>query len=156
MRREYTREERLHRAARRVAMHIRGMWQEKGNSDTRLLNPPLIPDDLVIVGRSVAIGATYREHVVPRRVIVEACHSMLENSDSEATVEEMAAFILQHLKIVYVTPDEAVRLNGPGVRQHMPDGWSAGGDIFTRLELAGVVWTAIPETADLAVTAPVD
>ncbi|MFA4939888.1 hypothetical protein [Brevundimonas sp.] len=139
-----------------MALHIRGMWQEKGSSDTRLLNPPLIPDELVIAGRSVAVGAIYREHVVPRRVIVAACHSMLKQSDSDATVEEMAAFIQQHLKIVYVTPEEAEHLNAPGVRQHMPDEWLAGGDIFIRLERAGIIWETTSEAVQHGVSGPTE
>jgi len=75
---DFSRAERLERASLRVAMLIRGMWEEKGSSDTRLLETLLLPDDLTIVGRSRALrGKGRREHVVPRLVIIAECHKML-------------------------------------------------------------------------------
>ena len=63
--------ERLERASLRVAMHIRGMWEEKGSSDTRLLEALFLPDELTVVGRSRSYeGKGHREHVVPRLVII--------------------------------------------------------------------------------------
>lgn len=149
MRREYTPDERLKRAAWRSALLIRGMWQEKGSSDTRLVDRPLIPDDLTTVGQSkgCVTGSGYREHVVPRKVIIDRCHMMLEAEDSDTTLEQMAGFIVEHLKIVRVTEDEAKRLNAPGIKQSMPTNWVVGGDIFARLKDAGVDWVPLPNPA---------
>lgn len=141
MRREYTPEERLRRAAWRAAIVIRSMWQEKGSSDTRLVERPIIPDDLTIVGRSKNFtGSGKREHIVPRKIIVDHCHRMLEAEDSDATIERMAVFIVEHLKIVWVTDEEADELNRPGIKQSMPSDWTIGGDVFARLNKAGLVW----------------
>lgn len=142
-RRIYTREERLERACLRVAMHIRGLWEEKGSSDTRLLEGLLLPDELTIVGRSKALKqgeARRREHVVPRRVIVNECHEMLKRGDGD---EAIAAFIRHHTKIVLVTPAEAEKLDRVaelGLRQKMPDDWLFGGNVFRRLEVANIDW----------------
>jgi hypothetical protein len=120
-------------------MHIRGLHGEKGSSDTRLLERLLLPDELVVIGRSRALrdGAPFRrEHVVPRLVIIEACHAMIEGGYPD---EVLAAFIRDHTKIVLLTPDEAVKLDGL-YKQKMPEGWVAGGDLFERLDRAGIAW----------------
>ncbi|GGZ44176.1 hypothetical protein [Asticcacaulis endophyticus] len=140
-RRVYTDDERLKRACLRSAMHIRGLWEEKGSSDTRLLEGLFIPDDLTIVGKSVNCDATAcREHVVPRLVIIKECHVMLERGLSD---EEIADFILKHTKIVLISPFERERLDSKdqlGMRQTMPDGWGFGDDIYARLRLADIQW----------------
>ena len=154
MRRLYTREERLARASLRVAMVIRGMWEEKGSSDTRLLEEPMLPDELTVVGKSKAFtGRGRREHVIPRLVVIKHCHEMLEREAQEKrtaadTDAEMAKFIREHVKIVLITSEEASRLDSKdqlGWRQKMPDDWMVGHNIFHRLEAAGIEWEASPE-----------
>jgi len=49
MRREYSFEERYQRACLRAAMNIRGLWEEKGSSDTRLIEGLLLPDEFTVV-----------------------------------------------------------------------------------------------------------
>jgi len=144
-RRTYSKEERLERACLRAAMNIRGLWEEKGSSDTRLLEALLIPDELTIVGRSHAHRQSgRREHVVPRLVIVEECHSMLEARASDA---EIARFIQDHLKIVHISREEADlldRKDSLDLRQTMPKGWKIGDDVFARLTTAGIEWSPYP------------
>ena len=143
-RRTYSREERHRRACLRAAALIRSLWEEKGSSHSRLVDDPIIPNDLVIVGRSNALPAGAngrREHVVPCRYVVEACHTMLSAGASDA---ELAELIREQIKIVLVTPEESSRLDtraGTNARQHMPKGWVRGGDPFARLSDAGIAWT---------------
>ncbi len=131
----------------RVAQHIRGLYEEKGSSDTRLLEALLLPDELTVMGRSKAwSGGGRREHVVPRRVVIEHCHNMIEAGEKDAAV---AAFIREHVKIVLITKDEAARLDSSaqlGLRQTMPAGWQVGDDVYARLHAAGIEWT--PASAD--------
>jgi hypothetical protein len=147
MHRHFDDAELLDRACLRVAMLIRGMWEEKGSSDTRLLEEPLLPDRLTIVGRSRALkpGEGYRrEHVVPRLVILKECHQRLSGGASDA---EIAAYIRDHIRIVLITNDECRRLDRRdelGLRQVMPPDWQSGGDPFARLEAAGIEWDPFP------------
>jgi hypothetical protein len=144
MRRDYTPEERLDRACLRVAMVIRGMWEEKGFSDTRLLEPPLLPDELTIVGKSLAYdGKGHREHVVPRRVIINECHERIKNGQTD---EQIAQFIRETTKIVLITKEECARLDRAAnfrLKQKMPDDWKIDGDIFARLVAAEIKWEPI-------------
>ena len=144
MRREYSRTERLERASLRVAMHIRGLWEEKGSSDTRLLESLFLPDELVLAGRSRSFeGRGRREHVVPRLVIIDECHKMLERGETDAAI---AAFIREHVKIVLISDDECRRLDRAaqlGLRQTMPVGWQFGDDLFARLKVAQIEWDPI-------------
>jgi len=136
-------EEELHRrAALRVAMHIRGLWEEKGSSDTRLLEALLIPDRFTLMGRSLAApGHGRREHVVPRKVIVDECHRMLVQGVDDARI---AAFIIEHVKIVIISDEECLRLDRTlGLRQRMPDGWTPGENVYARLDAAGIEWMPI-------------
>jgi hypothetical protein len=144
MRREFSRAERLERASLRVAMHIRGLWEEKGSSDTRLLESLFLPDELVLAGRSRSYdGKGRREHVVPRLVIIKECHDMLERGETD---DAIAAFIREHVKIVMISNDECERLDRaarPGLRQTMPIGWIIGDDVFARLKTAQIEWDPI-------------
>jgi hypothetical protein len=141
----FTDAELLDRACLRVAGLIRGMWEEKGSSDTRLLEEPLLPDRLTVVGRSRALrpgDKARREHVVPRLVILKACHAMLP----AAADVEIAAFIRDHVRIVMITEDEQHRLDhrdALGLRQTMPKEWVPGGDLYARLRAADIAWEPI-------------
>lgn len=134
----FTDEEKRHRAFLRTAMVIRGLWEEKGSSDTRLLQAPLILDSLVTVGESLK-GKGRREHIVPRVVLCEAAHRMLADGASD---EEVAAMLMKFLKIVHIHPDEQVLLDSSkhfNLRQCMPGEWSMfDGCEFARLKTAGI------------------
>lgn len=135
----FSREELLLRACERVAYVMRGMLEEKGSTDTRLFGPPLIPDELVAVGRSQD-DACYREHVIPRLVICDHAENMLKHG---AELSAVARFIAEHLKIVYLTKRQCELLNSKqhfNLRQRMPTGWSFGHDPFARLQTAGITY----------------
>src|SRR5690606_36300539 len=107
MRRLYTKAERLDRASIRAAMHIRGLWEEKGSSDTRLLEGLLLPDDLVVAGQSRAwTGVGRREHVVPRKVVIDESHRLLAQGQGDEVVAEL---IRDHVRIVLITREECDR-----------------------------------------------
>lgn len=134
----FTEKELIQRAFHRAATVMFGMWEEKGSSDTRLLLPPLIPDEYVTVGESIA-GKEHREHVIPRNVICNRCHEMFRAGSS---IEAVANFIRKHLQIVYISREEQERLDSGkelNLRQRMPDGWSfESGDLYARLNTAGI------------------
>ena len=141
MRRDYTWEERLERASRRAALHIRGVWEETGHSDTRLIDAILLPDALTIVGITTSTDRPLRrEHVVPRIYIIEECKRMLHEG---ATDEAIADLIRHNTKIVLISRQEQIRLDSSqhlNLSQTMPDGWTFGSDIFARLRAAKIEW----------------
>lgn len=145
----FTKAELLHRACLRAALCMRSLYEEKGASDTRLLNPPIIPDELVVVGRSRNYRAPgRREHVVPRLVVTERCHEMIHAGRSD---DEIAAFIASHLRIVLLTQEESRRLDLKAeinLRQAMPSDWTFGGDLFRRLQEARIEWALDPMLED--------
>jgi hypothetical protein len=133
----FTKEELLRRACLRAAFVMRSMWEEKGSSDTRLLDSPIVPDELVLVGESLK-GKEHREHVVPRVVICDQCHKIFAGGGS---IEEAANYIRQHLKIVLISREEQIHVDSAakmGWRQCMPPDWSPGGNVFARLDAAGI------------------
>lgn len=132
----------LMRASLRAARLIRELCEEKGHSHSRLIEPPIIADDLVTVGRSIA-GAQdrCREHVVPCKMIVLRCHEMLAEGASD---EEIAAFIRQNLRIVLLGKEERRQLDGKlahNLKTTMPGEWAFGACTFERLTTAGIAWT---------------
>jgi len=135
----FTKKDLLQRACLRAAYVMRSMWEEKGSSDTRLLDPPIIPDELVVVGESSA-GKVHREHVVPRMKICVECHNIFARGGS---VKDAAEFIQHHLKIVWISREEQQRLDSArelGWRQRMPPDWMPGGNVFARLDSAGITY----------------
>jgi len=143
-RRTYTTEERLERACLRVAMHIRGLWEEKGSSDTRLLDGLFLPDEFTVVGKSHNYdGKGRREHVVPRLVIIKECHAMLERGEGDLAI---AKFIRGHVRIVLISREEQERLDRReqlALKQTMPPGWTFGDEVYARLAYAGIRWFRI-------------
>lgn len=125
-------------ACRRAAYVIYDMWLERGHSDTRLLLPPLIPDDVVTVGSSIA-GAETKEHIIPRKVIVDKCHEIFRNGGD---ADDAEALIIENLRMAWISKEEAERLNKSknlNLRQRMPEGWSfESGDKYARLKMAGI------------------
>ena len=84
--------------------------------------------------------------MVPRRVVIEACHQMLRDGLGDA---QIAKFVQDHVKIVLITKEECERLDrkahpGLGLRQHMPAGWAVGDNVFARLTAAGISWKPTP------------
>lgn len=144
MRREYSFEERHERACLHAAMNIRGLWGEKGSSDTRLIEGLLLPDDFTVVGHSRAFsGQGRREHVIPRLVVIKEVHDMLERGATDA---QIAIFIRDHVKIVRISNEECSRLDRKdqlGLRQRMPTGWAFGDDIYARLSAANIGWVSM-------------
>jgi hypothetical protein len=124
-------------------MNIRGLWEEKGSSDTRLIEGLLLPDDFTVVGRSLAFSERgRREHVIPRLVVIKEVHDMLERGATDA---QIAGFIRDHVKIVMISNEECLRLDRKdqlGLRQRMPTGWVFGDDIFARLSAAEIEWVS--------------
>jgi hypothetical protein len=128
-------------------MFMKGMWEEKDSSDSRLLFDPWIPDRLTIVGRSRACtGQIYREHVIPRVYIAKEVHRMLAEKRRD---DEVAKYILDHVKIVEISKQEAELLDlkiNSNLKTKMPEGWQAGGDVYARLKAAGIEWDPKPAT----------
>ncbi len=146
---KFTDAELLERASLRAAANIRGLWEETGESDVRLLDQPFFTDRLVLAGHSVA-GKNRREHVVPPLFILKACHTMLEAGETDQAV---ARYIRDHLKIVRVSTEEAHRLErvrNLGVRHAMPIGWAPGDDIYARLVAARIEWTPVGVRSEAA------
>lgn len=150
---KFTREELVQRAFLRIARNVHHMWEETGNSDTRLFIEPLIPNEFVIVGQSKA-GGSHKEHVVPRVEICRRCHEMFANGDS---IETVAAFIRKFLKVVKISKEEQEKLDKGchlNLRQRMPDGWSfENGDVFERLRKADILFDFFPDSAQPGVPA---
>jgi hypothetical protein len=149
----YSKSGRFVRASLRVAMHIRGLYEERGSSDTRLLESFFLPDEHTLVGVSHAWRASgdkgRREHVVPRLVIIKACHAMVANGENDAAI---ACVIRDNVKIVMITEEECQRLDGRqqhGFKQCMPKKWKVGDDPFARLTTAGIAWDPVSDAAEV-------
>jgi hypothetical protein len=97
----------------------------------------------VTVGESID-GAETKEHIIPRRVIVEKCHEIFRNGGDAGDAEKL---ILENLRIVWISKREAERLNKSAnlnLRQTMPEGWSfETGDKYARLRMAGIEFVSI-------------
>lgn len=142
---EKSKDELLLRACERIACVMKGMLEDRNSTDTRLFGPPLVSDELVAVGRSKN-DACCREHVIPRLVICNRAEAMLR---SGAGTTEVARFIAEHLKIIYLTQDECDQLNKKkyfNLRQRMPKGWEFGQDQFARLQEAEISYTLFDAT----------
>lgn len=136
--------------AARVFRALFDDWQEQPadnlNADwwchTGLFNL-LIPDSLIVVGRSVESqkpGVRKRmEHLVPRLALCERIFAMYSNG---ATLSEVADFIKNYLKIVIVSQNEAKKIDRKELEQktNMPIGnwWTFPDKIYIRLERAGI------------------
>ena len=79
---------------------------------------------------------SYREHVVPCKMILDHAIDMVENGSSD---EQIARMIEQNLVIVHITNDQAKYLDQElGLKTTMPDGWKFGDNIYARLEVANI------------------
>ena len=142
MRREYSRQERLERASLRAATHVRGLWEETGYSDSRLIDAILLPDWLITVGITASPERPLRrEHIVSRICVIEECKAMIKTERSD---RELADLIGTNTKIVLISLSESVRVNSlrdqKSLKDNMPAGWEFGHDVFARLNLAGIEW----------------
>jgi hypothetical protein len=66
-----------------------------------------------------------------------------------ASTSEVAHFIAEHLKIVYLTQEQCDLLNKKAhhnLRQKMPSGWSFNDDHFARLRVAGIPFVQFSAT----------
>lgn len=143
----FSKAELLVRASHRSARIIRELCEEKGDSHSRLVEAPIIADELVIVGRS-AQGAVEkrREHVIPCTMIVRRCHEMIADGSSD---DEVAGFIRRSLRIVLLSRAECRQLDsksGYGFKTNMPSDWAFGACAFERLTRAQIDWT--PDLVD--------
>jgi hypothetical protein len=137
----FSKAELLVRASLRSARLIRELCEEKGDSHSRLVEAPIIADELVIVGRSAA-GAVEkrREHVIPCNMIVRRCHEMIADGSSD---NEVAGFIRRSLRIVLLSRAECRQLDlksGFNLKTNMPGSWVFGECAFERLTHAQIDW----------------
>ena len=130
--------ERFRLACHRAAYVMHSMWEERGHSDTRLLLPPLIADGFVTIGKS-RDGAQVKEHIIPRKVIVDRCHQIFSDGGK---VDDAEKLILDSVRILRISRKEAQHLNRSdslNLRQSMPEGWDfETGDKFARIKLAEI------------------
>ena len=117
-------------------------WEENWRH-SRLLDEPLIPNHIIMAGRSRA-AAEHREHVVPLALIRDHCEKMFSLGANVAAVTKL---LERHLKIVMISKAERLRLDFDlGLKVSMPKGWSfddENADPFARLKAAGIEWDQI-------------
>lgn len=117
-------------------------WEENWRH-SRLLDEPLIPNHIIMAGRSRA-AAEHREHVVPLALIRDQCEKMFSLGANVAAVTKL---LERHLKIVMISKAERMRLDFDlGLKVSMPKGWSfddENADPFARLKAAGIEWDQI-------------
>lgn len=117
-------------------------WEENWRH-SRLLDEPLIPNHIIMAGRSRA-AAEHREHVVPLALIRDQCERMFSLGADVAAVTKL---LERHLKIVMISKAERLRLDFDlGLKVSMPKGWSfddENSDPFARLKAAGIEWDQI-------------
>lgn len=114
-------------------------WEENWRH-SRLLDEPLIPNHIIMAGRSRA-AAEHREHVVPLALIRDQCEKMFSQGKDVSAVTKL---LERHLKIVMISKAERLRLDFElGLKVSMPEGWSfddENADPFARLKAAGIEW----------------
>lgn len=142
----FTHEQVKKRAFLRAAKVLYEHWEEGTGPHSRLFDILLnhVKSDL-IVGRSVAASATGTggpEHVMPCAFICKQC---LELFNKGKPVEDVAAYIDAHLKIVIVTKEERRKLDSKklGLKNKMPPGWKDGDDIMDRLKAASIEYVTL-------------
>ena len=145
----FSKDEITRRSFLRLARVMYEMWEEheEHSLDTRLPDQPLIKDELVIAGRSLALPDNFknkdahREHIVPRLVLIEESKNIFETTqDPDVSIFKASEFLREHTKIVFISKDEMKRLDiGPGnLKQCMPEGWKVGDDIYQRLHIKDI------------------
>ncbi len=142
MRPKLTKQEISKRVFERAALVMHQSWEE-GWRHSRLLDEPLVPNYIIMVGRS-QVASEHREHVVPLAFIRGQCEKMFSlGTDLSAVVK----LLERHLKVVMISKAERQRLDFDlGLKVRMPDGWSfddENADPFARLKVAGIEWDQI-------------
>jgi hypothetical protein len=139
MRKQFTPEEQRMRAYLRMAQALHSHREEGSHADTGLFD--------VLIGtrarrRAYLLlgasrnGATYCEHVVPRKRLRKDCFELF---DQNKTIEDVADYLERNLKTVLISADEAKFLNSMmGLKDNMPDGWKDGDEIMVRLSGARI------------------
>ncbi len=139
MKRELAKEERAQRVFKRAASVLFESWEEDWRH-SRLLDVPLIPNDVILAGVSRK-GAQHREHVVPLALIRDHCEKLFENG---ADITTVATFLERYLKIVMISKEEQMHIDFElGLKTKMPQGWLFNDDsfdVFARLRAGGVEW----------------
>ncbi|WP_152639792.1 hypothetical protein [Sphingobium bisphenolivorans] len=142
MRPQFTNKEIAQRVFARAAWVMHQSWEENWRH-SRLLDEPLIPNHIIMAGRSRA-AAEHREHVVPLALIRDQCEKMFSLGANVAAVTKL---LERHLKIVMISKAERLRLDFDlGLKVSMPKGWSfddENADPFARLKAAGIEWDQI-------------
>jgi hypothetical protein len=81
---------------------------------------------------------TYREHLVPCVMIHNHVIELL-NGKNNANLQDVANVVERNLKIGYIHPDDAHKLDYElNLRTKMPENWNFGDDIFSRFIYAGI------------------
>ena len=111
------------------------------NGNTGLLDRGMFDkvDSLISVNQPLSENS-YREHVVPCTMILNEAFDMVENDSSD---EQVAKMIEKNLKIVHITKDQAKVLDQDlGLKTTMPAGWQFGDNVFARLDVANIDYSA--------------
>jgi hypothetical protein len=99
----------------------------------------VIPNSLITIGISenaqLPKSKLHNEHIVPLQLIRE---ELIRNKDSYSE-EKLVELIINNLKIIVITKDEAKKLDIEfKLKTTMPDGWKFGDDILERLNQANI------------------
>lgn len=99
--------------------------------DSRCLDY-FVHGSLLPQGRGLEGKPTYREHVVPCVLLCIEATTMLQHTLS---VEEVAEWIQPYLRVVWIDPQFACKLDGElKLKTTMPQGWAFGrGCTYARL-----------------------
>ena len=109
----------------------------------------LVPDDLTVAGYTQASRQEgvrrRREHVVPRLAL---CNRAFDMFSENSTIDEVAELLQQFLKIVYVSSEEASKIDhhelGQKAGMPIPSWWLSTDNLFARLEKAEIQFERLP------------
>ena len=114
-------------------------------ADTRIFNYIIPEKDYVYHGTSEAakgLPNPYYEHVVPRKVLRDECHRLIQNRCLND--DEIAILLMKHWKIVGITKEEQGIIDGKH-KSDMPEDWSfEKGDTFARFNHKDVNIEIVP------------
>lgn len=112
----------------------------KGAVDTECpgyVKRPMFDDlDSIVAVNDPLEKDSYREHVVPIKMLIDESIRMFEDGK---LVEEVEKMLENNLAVVHITKEQARHLDiDLGLRTSMPAGWKFGDNIFARLEVANI------------------